>query len=188
MRKLLAAALFATFSVNANATPITFELSSSASEASFFSVANFDITLSFSNANLDGKFDSDSDGLVILDATGFSFPAISAFELSFDENVRLISYDIGFLNDYGDESFTIIGANGSTTELGPFALGARNFDTSFTVTAGEALMFAVDPGPGLDGIIQMYSITVMPVVPLPATAWLLLSALGGLGWIRRRTA
>ena len=188
MRNLLAAVLLVTFSVSANAAQITFYLSNVVNEAASFFVTDGGVTLTFSNANLDGQFDSDNDGLAILDATGFYFPAISEFDLSFDENVKLVSYDIGFLDDYGDESFTINGVNGTTTESGPFALGERDFDTSLIVNAGEALTLTSDPGAGGDGVIQMYSITVNTVVPLPATAWLLLSALGGLGLMRRRPA
>jgi hypothetical protein len=192
MRKFIAATLLTAFSVSANAALVDFYLSNEANYESSFSVERRGVTLSFSNANLDGLFDSDSDGLAIMDAAGSYFPAISEFNLSFDQAVSLISYEIEYLYDYGDESFTITGTNGTTTEPGPFAEGARDFDNSFIANAGEVLTWTSVPGAGGDSIIQVYSITVDTVPPPPttlaepATLALFTFGLAGIGVTRRR--
>jgi hypothetical protein len=178
--------LLACFTSSANAETVTFDLSGTADSDSAFSVTKSGLTLSFSNANGDGLFDSDSDGLAIV--AGYFFPSISEFDFSFDKQVRLLSYTLEFIDIYGDESFTVTGANGASIEQAPFVDGVdRTFANTFLAEAGETLTLTTTfDAAGEDIILQMYDITVQ-VVPVPAAAWLFGSSLGFLAWMRRKT-
>jgi len=74
--------------------------------------------------------------------------------------------------------------SGGTGALAPFdANGLPVFSNS---SASSGYLLASAGKAGITGQLD-YTITSLAPVPLPATAWLLLSALGGLGLLVRRS-
>lgn len=71
-----------------------------------------------------------------------------------------------------------------------FAFGGQDFELALFSSSGEPISEMINADQGLatvaDSIGGDHLEIVAPVVPIPAAAWLFGSALGGLGWMRRR--
>ena len=184
----------------AGANGATFSLINQGTGVSGFAVISDvgGITATFSNPGFGGagsSFYSDSDGLVVFaDPTSGPIASITSFDLSFDQDVQLISFTVGYAsgvsapgtNLSGNETFTFDATGGnisieSTSTNLPLKLIppgdaplTANFNTQITVTAGTTISVSAT---GVDSgeLLQFSEIVVNPV-PEPSTALLLFSA------------
>jgi len=131
--------------------------------------------------------------------------------LSIDNNLQLTGADAGFLNDVaGEDLFTagmmvdLVDIEGDTSipgfrrlEVGlSFILDSDAFPdddpANYPFSVEDVLLgiyFIVEEDRELDDEIYLaYGRNDLAVIPLPAAAWLFFSALGLLGWVRRRRA
>jgi len=119
------------------------------------------ITMTLSNSLPDGDFDSDGDGLAVI--SNGSFSNINSFNITFSENVKLISSNVGFANTNGDNEVITFSSNGSqSVENSPFTTGVRNFANPLTVPSGSSI--AVSNSGNDDGdLLQILNIVVEKV-------------------------
>lgn len=78
-------------------------------------------------------------------------------------------------------SYVLVGA-------GAGAWYASATDTTHDSFDWSAVMRVVTPNPLVQSSVDVQEFLVGPVVPVPAAVWLFGSALGAMGWLRRRSA
>ncbi len=89
--------------------------------------------------------------------------SITSFDLTFSENVQLLSYEIGAISNLeGDESFTLNDGTSSSTENSPFSVGSRNFNNPFSVSANTSIGYSNTNVESSD-LFHIKSITVQPM-------------------------
>lgn len=184
---LLASALMA--STQAQATTIDFDLTTPEFRlASSFVFTQEDVSATFSNFSTGLTFQGNRGGggicVAAEDSGNFgSCLGLTSFDLTFSEDVQLISFVTGRTFGSVDLTFTQ-GSNASIQDT--FPVGAdQAFTNQFIATGGTPINVAVDTT-GSSGLLEFSQLTVETVapVPLPAAAWLFLSGLGGLGALK----
>ena len=103
------------------------------------------LTATFSNASFEGdsrNFVTDSDGLAVLDGPAALGNDLGRFELSFNQDVQLISYLPGFVSGLeGDESLTLSSGGASSVETGFQDEVLTNFSNQFIIPSGQTIVF-----------------------------------------------
>lgn len=123
------------------------------------------LTATFSNASFEGNsrnFRTDFDGLFVLDAPPGFGDDIDRFELSFNQNVQLISYLPGFVDRLeGDESLTLSSGGFSSVETGFQDEVLTNFSNQFIIPSGQTIVFNSNFGStNSRDIVQFRELTV----------------------------
>jgi hypothetical protein len=86
---------------------------------------------------------------------------------------------LGFYNLYGGTQFIGERAFGFTKETGVFDIGSAVDNGDFNISS----IAVVD----VDGALYFGNVKLTPV-PVPAAAWLFMSAFGVLGWFKRKAS
>lgn len=174
------------------AAVFTFDLGGAGGTSSFTSTAG-GITLTVSEPNNAGGTFTQSPSGTYLSGDGDVFP--SSWKMSFDQEVTLVSYNIGLL--FGPDTFNTMGTFSVTTASQSSAGNEVStegadvpFNTPFTLAANDvATLQSFLTGDTFNGLLVLQSITVS-AVPEPAEAAVVGAGLCGVAalLLRRRRA
>lgn len=106
--------------------------------------------------NSGGLFKSDNDGIVL----GTASATDNQFNISFDQAVQFVSYEIGFINPNTTGSFNLSNPNGTPSTGNNLAnLGTFNFNNPFILNPGQtSTLTAIFNNP--NDLSQLKTITV----------------------------
>ena len=153
------------------------------------------INMTFSNVVVsDGSANGDVDGVGILISGEIdpNYTDVVSFDFSFDQNVSILTYDVGTWEDVpGGSFFTVSGPNG-TSGNNPIPSGSGFTEQTFNVVpgtipffqAGAVYSFAHNLVDGSESLFNLEEL-VISVIPEPSTG--LLFAIGCVVGIRGRS-
>ena len=181
MRTILAAAAVALLAAPATATTLTFDTPDDCTtEAVTILAAGTDPCFVYAIPS------GSANGTPLLQAAGVG---TSFWTASFDRPASAVSVELGDNGSDADELFLSGFKGGTLVEqvLAVLPAGVTGLTTLSLVGAGfDAIRFGATDRLGTGGIqADNLSFAVAPI-PLPATAWMMLAALGAAGLARRR--
>jgi len=157
--------------VNAADTTFTFGRSDS-NQANIVKTVD-GIVMTISNGS-DGNFKADDDGglLVLANNSGFNVSgiSISSFDIVFSKDVKLISYNVSYVDGLDDnEVITFTDNSLTSTESHTFNTGSRNFATQISVPANTTISVTTTEGND-DGDLMQISSLVVRQITIPVWA------------------
>ena len=168
-----------------------FDLTNFTDEATTDTIMADGISLTFSNASPNPSVNIDSDGLCI--AGGTFCRDLVSIQLSFDQDVQLISYLPGFVGtDAPNYLVTLTAGSSSSLETGFVDEQVTNFANQFTVAAGQIINIQTDFNgfPGNTSSLQWRELTVnevqQPVTTPEPSSIVALLGFGALGFATRK--
>jgi hypothetical protein len=169
---------------------ITFEFDSIPNGETSWMITESGLTLLMLNAVSTGGIIAAADGDggaaaargLTFDFMGSQNPDMSAIDISFDDEVMIVGYDVSVSDtDFANGTYTV--SFGSVTDQST-AVGSYGFQPSIDLASGEALTIADTSGTDFGrGYFIISSLTVQTI---PEPSAFILLAMGGLALVSRR--
>jgi hypothetical protein len=168
---------------SAKAAPTTFTFGTSDSGKTTILKSLDGITLKMENFTPGPYSYADPDGLVIF-APQIGYPnSLNSLTMTFDQPVKLLSYNIGFIQLAVGVSTTYSQGAHQSIQTYDTGSGLKSFNNQFIAAANVPISVASTPG-NLNTVVQIKSFTVEKVDPVPGPLPLA-GAAAAFSWSRR---